>query len=53
MKALTPQRAAEIVDRFAAASILVVGDVMIDQFVFGRRESHLPRSPSARSRIRT
>lgn len=45
MKALTPQRAAEIVDRFAPASILVVGDLMIDQFVFGSVDRISPEAP--------
>lgn len=45
MKALTRERAAEIIDRFAAASILVVGDVMIDQFVFGNVNRISPEAP--------
>jgi D-beta-D-heptose 7-phosphate kinase/D-beta-D-heptose 1-phosphate adenosyltransferase len=42
---LPPDRARLIVDRFASASVLVVGDVMLDQFLVGRVERISPEAP--------
>jgi D-beta-D-heptose 7-phosphate kinase/D-beta-D-heptose 1-phosphate adenosyltransferase len=39
------QRAADIVRRFAGARVLVVGDLMLDQFLWGRVERISPEAP--------
>jgi D-glycero-beta-D-manno-heptose-7-phosphate kinase len=40
-----PDRARAVVDRFASANVLVVGDLMLDQFVVGRVERISPEAP--------
>lgn len=42
---LTPDRAREILARFPKASILIVGDVMLDHFVVGRVNRISPEAP--------
>jgi D-beta-D-heptose 7-phosphate kinase/D-beta-D-heptose 1-phosphate adenosyltransferase len=42
---VTVERAREVVARFASASVLVVGDVMLDQFVVGRVDRISPEAP--------
>src|SRR5512136_3037307 len=42
---LTPDRAREILSRFPQASILIVGDVMLDHFVVGRVNRISPEAP--------
>jgi hypothetical protein len=42
---LTPGRAREILERFPRASILIVGDVMLDHFVVGRVNRISPEAP--------
>ncbi len=42
---LSPARAREILDRFAGATILIIGDVMLDQFVIGRVNRISPEAP--------
>jgi rfaE bifunctional protein kinase chain/domain len=42
---LPPDRARSVVGRFAGASVLVVGDVMLDQFIVGRVERISPEAP--------
>jgi D-beta-D-heptose 7-phosphate kinase/D-beta-D-heptose 1-phosphate adenosyltransferase len=42
---VTVDRAREIVARFPSASVLVVGDVMLDQFVVGRVDRISPEAP--------
>jgi D-beta-D-heptose 7-phosphate kinase/D-beta-D-heptose 1-phosphate adenosyltransferase len=42
---LDPARAHQLVNRFAGASILVVGDVMLDHFLIGRVERISPEAP--------
>ena len=42
---LTPGRAREILERFPHASILIVGDVMLDHFVVGRVNRISPEAP--------
>jgi D-glycero-beta-D-manno-heptose-7-phosphate kinase len=42
---LTPDRARIIVEGFARASVLVVGDVMLDQFIVGRVDRISPEAP--------
>jgi D-beta-D-heptose 7-phosphate kinase/D-beta-D-heptose 1-phosphate adenosyltransferase len=43
--ALAASRARAIVERFSAASVLIVGDVMLDQFVIGRVNRISPEAP--------
>jgi D-beta-D-heptose 7-phosphate kinase/D-beta-D-heptose 1-phosphate adenosyltransferase len=43
--ALAASRARAIVERFSAASVLIVGDVMLDQFVIGRVSRISPEAP--------
>jgi D-beta-D-heptose 7-phosphate kinase/D-beta-D-heptose 1-phosphate adenosyltransferase len=45
MPSLTPARAAALVARFAGRRVLVVGDVMLDHFLFGRVERISPEAP--------
>ena len=42
---LTRSRARELTDRFASAHVLVVGDVMLDQFLIGRVSRISPEAP--------
>lgn len=42
---MTPDRARELVGRFTGAPILIVGDVMLDQFVIGRVNRISPEAP--------
>jgi len=42
---LSPDRARTIVERFTRASVLVVGDVMLDQFLVGRVDRISPEAP--------
>jgi D-beta-D-heptose 7-phosphate kinase/D-beta-D-heptose 1-phosphate adenosyltransferase len=42
---LSPERAGLLVERFARASVLVIGDVMLDQFLVGRVERISPEAP--------
>ncbi len=42
---MTPARLTEIVDRFPAARILVVGDVMLDEFIWGKVSRISPEAP--------
>jgi D-beta-D-heptose 7-phosphate kinase/D-beta-D-heptose 1-phosphate adenosyltransferase len=42
---LTPDRTREILERFPHASILIVGDVMLDHFVVGRVNRISPEAP--------
>ena len=43
--ALAASRAREIVSRFPSTSVLIVGDVMLDQFVIGRVSRISPEAP--------
>jgi len=43
--ALTASRAREIVSRFPSTSVLIVGDVMLDQFVIGHVSRISPEAP--------
>lgn len=45
MKPLNQKRAKEIIDQFAGKKILVVGDVMLDRYVFGNVERLNPEAP--------
>lgn len=45
MKTLNPTRAKEILDQFSKKKILVVGDVMLDRYVFGNVERLNPEAP--------
>ena len=45
MPPLTAARAAALVARFAGRRVLVVGDVMLDEFLFGRVERISPEAP--------
>jgi D-beta-D-heptose 7-phosphate kinase/D-beta-D-heptose 1-phosphate adenosyltransferase len=45
LASVTLDRAREIVARFPSASVLVVGDVMLDQFVVGRVDRISPEAP--------
>ena len=45
MTALSAARARELVARFADASVLIVGDVMLDHFVIGRVSRISPEAP--------
>ena len=42
---LSPERARALVSRFHSMSVLVVGDVMLDQFVIGRVNRISPEAP--------
>ena len=42
---LTPGRARELIARFSRASVLVVGDVMLDHFLVGRVDRISPEAP--------
>jgi D-beta-D-heptose 7-phosphate kinase/D-beta-D-heptose 1-phosphate adenosyltransferase len=42
---LTPARAQDLVGRFASRHIIVVGDVMLDQFLMGRVSRMSPEAP--------
>jgi rfaE bifunctional protein kinase chain/domain len=44
-RGMSALRAKEIVDRFADTSVLVVGDLMVDQFVVGQVERISPEAP--------
>src|SRR3954451_21830534 len=45
MSRLTPQRAAELVSRFRERRIVVYGDVMLDEFVWGDVRRISPEAP--------
>src|ERR671921_2230798 len=45
MSRLTPQRAAELVSRFRERRIVVYGDVMLDEFVWGDVTRISPEAP--------
>ena len=45
MSSLTPSRVRQLLDRAAQARVLVVGDVMLDQFVWGRVSRISPEAP--------
>jgi D-beta-D-heptose 7-phosphate kinase/D-beta-D-heptose 1-phosphate adenosyltransferase len=45
LPAITPDRARQIVSRFAAAHVLVVGDAMLDRFISGRVSRISPEAP--------
>jgi D-glycero-beta-D-manno-heptose-7-phosphate kinase len=45
LPALSPDRARTVIGRFAGASVLVVGDVMLDRFVVGRVDRISPEAP--------
>ena len=45
MYVVEPARAAALVKRFAGRRVLVVGDVMLDHFVYGRVERISPEAP--------
>ncbi len=45
MSILTLEQARTTIDRFAGAPIVVLGDVMLDQFVFGRVNRISPEAP--------
>lgn len=42
---LAPQRAVELIERFADQTLLVVGDVMLDRFIVGRVTRISPEAP--------
>ena len=42
---LQPERAARLVSGFTTASVVVVGDVMLDDFLVGRVERISPEAP--------
>ncbi|MEK7556412.1 MAG: hypothetical protein AAB538_00360 [Patescibacteria group bacterium] len=42
---MNPKRAKEIIDQFAGKRVLVVGDVMLDRYVFGNVERLNPEAP--------
>lgn len=42
---LAPDRAREIIGRFAGTPLVVVGDVMLDQFIIGRVDRISPEAP--------
>jgi rfaE bifunctional protein kinase chain/domain len=42
---MSPRRLAELVRRFAGVRVLVIGDLMLDQFVWGRVERISPEAP--------
>lgn len=45
MKPLNQKRAKEIIDQFSGKKILVVGDIMLDRYVFGNVERLNPEAP--------
>lgn len=45
MKLLTEQRAASIAERFTGKRIVVLGDVMLDEFIWGRVRRISPEAP--------
>jgi D-glycero-beta-D-manno-heptose-7-phosphate kinase len=45
LAAVDPVRARDLVARFAGASVVIVGDVMLDQFLVGRVERISPEAP--------
>lgn len=45
MRVLDPTRAADLVAAFAGRRVLVVGDVMLDHFIFGRVNRISPEAP--------
>jgi D-beta-D-heptose 7-phosphate kinase/D-beta-D-heptose 1-phosphate adenosyltransferase len=45
MKILNSRRAFEIIDRFSEAKVLVVGDLMIDHFIWGKVSRVSPEAP--------
>jgi len=45
MKNLTPQRARSIADQFTGKHIVVLGDVMLDEFIWGRVRRISPEAP--------
>ncbi len=45
MSLLTRSRAADLVERFPSSTILIVGDVMLDQFLVGRVNRLSPEAP--------
>jgi D-glycero-beta-D-manno-heptose-7-phosphate kinase len=45
MSSLSPQRVRQLLDQAAQARVLVVGDVMLDQFVWGRVSRISPEAP--------
>lgn len=45
VKILSRKRAGEIMDRFDKARVLVLGDLMVDQFVWGRVSRISPEAP--------
>src|SRR3954451_23085403 len=45
MSRLTPQRAAELVSRFRERRIVVYGDVMLDEFIWGDVTRISPEAP--------
>jgi|YelNatPaOPRAMG01_1025707.scaffolds.fasta_scaffold12886_5 D-beta-D-heptose 7-phosphate kinase/D-beta-D-heptose 1-phosphate adenosyltransferase len=40
-----PKRALEIIDRFPSAAVLVVGDIMVDHFIWGKVSRISPEAP--------
>lgn len=45
MKLLNPTRAKKIIDQFSGKKILIIGDVMLDRYVFGKVERLNPEAP--------
>ena len=45
MKILNQKKALEIIDRFSQAKVLVVGDLMIDHFIWGKVSRISPEAP--------
>jgi rfaE bifunctional protein kinase chain/domain len=45
LPALAPERARELISRFSACHILVVGDAMLDRFIVGRVDRISPEAP--------
>ena len=44
-KILSHKRALEIIDRFSQAKVLVVGDLMVDHFIWGKVSRISPEAP--------
>ncbi|MDI6725809.1 MAG: D-glycero-beta-D-manno-heptose-7-phosphate kinase [Smithellaceae bacterium] len=44
-RAINKKRALEIIDKFSSARVLVVGDIIIDQFIWGRVSRISPEAP--------
>lgn len=46
MKALIPQKkAAKMIDKFAGTNVLVIGDIMVDHFIWGKVSRISPEAP--------